>query len=102
MLPITQYAWLHDASCRDNGDGNLALFFSKEKELIKLAKKICFDCPVRHECLEEAMKNRDEAGTWGGLTESERRTARRKRVRRRMQMLNSNPDQQEVTNSEIP
>jgi WhiB family transcriptional regulator, redox-sensing transcriptional regulator len=38
------------------------------------AKKVCFTCSVRGECLEYALQTREAYGIWGGLTEVERRT----------------------------
>ncbi|WP_310961551.1 WhiB family transcriptional regulator [Nocardioides terrisoli] len=43
------------------------------------AKVVCAACPVRGECLAEALDNRIEWGVWGGLTERERRAVLRKR-----------------------
>lgn len=37
------------------------------------AKKVCSGCPVRTQCLAEALNNRTEFGIWGGMTERERR-----------------------------
>ncbi|MDE3724520.1 MULTISPECIES: WhiB family transcriptional regulator [Nocardiopsis] len=42
------------------------------------AKLICHDCPVRTECLVDALDNRVEFGVWGGMTERERRALLRK------------------------
>lgn len=39
----------------------------------KRARSICAGCPVRVECLAEALDNRIEWGVWGGMTERERR-----------------------------
>lgn len=39
----------------------------------KRARSVCMGCPVRCECLVEALDNRIEWGVWGGLTERERR-----------------------------
>lgn len=36
-------------------------------------------CPVRTECLAEALDNRIEFGVWGGMTERERRSLLRRR-----------------------
>ena len=37
------------------------------------AKQICYECHVREDCLEFALRVREPHGIWGGLTESERR-----------------------------
>jgi WhiB family redox-sensing transcriptional regulator len=44
----------------------------------KRAKTICRQCPVRRECLVYAMDEPVDHGIWGGLTERERRSFRRK------------------------
>ena len=36
-------------------------------------KQICGGCPVKMECLADALDNRIEFGVWGGMTERERR-----------------------------
>jgi WhiB family transcriptional regulator, redox-sensing transcriptional regulator len=43
------------------------------------AKQLCSSCPVRTECLAEALDNQIEWGVWGGMTERERRALLRKR-----------------------
>jgi len=42
---------------------------------IRAAKQICATCPVRSDCLNEAMSNMDRTtwGVWGGFTTGERR-----------------------------
>ncbi|WDZ91112.1 WhiB family transcriptional regulator [Nocardiopsis sp. HUAS JQ3] len=42
------------------------------------AKLICQECPVRTDCLTDALDNRVEFGVWGGMTERERRALLRK------------------------
>jgi len=44
-----------------------------------LAKAVCLACPVRTECLSDALDNRVEFGVWGGMTERERRALLRRR-----------------------
>ncbi len=43
------------------------------------AKQLCGGCPVKTECLAEALDNQIEWGVWGGMTERERRAVLRKR-----------------------
>jgi len=45
----------------------------------KSARLLCSGCPVRFECLAEALDNRIEWGVWGGMTERERRLLLRQR-----------------------
>lgn len=44
-----------------------------------LAKLVCRSCPVRTQCLADALDNRVEYGVWGGMTERERRALLRRR-----------------------
>ncbi|MCU1595295.1 MAG: transcription factor WhiB [Frankiales bacterium] len=43
------------------------------------AKAVCQGCPVRTECLADALDNQVEFGVWGGMTERERRALLRRR-----------------------
>lgn len=45
------------------------------------AKSICANCPVRLNCLNESLENREPDGVWGGLTPRERRRSIRKLMR---------------------
>ena len=67
--------WSEDAACR-SGDSD-ALFADGPGQT--RAKGICTGCPVRAECLAEALDNRIEWGVWGGMTERERRALLRRR-----------------------
>ena len=66
--------WQLNAKCRGMND---ALFPEGKDQ--KRAKAICMGCPVRAECLAEALDNRIEWGVWGGMTERERRQLLRQR-----------------------
>jgi hypothetical protein len=44
------------------------LFFSESKSEIRKAMAICDRCPIKKECLEDALANK-EYGIWGGTTE---------------------------------
>ena len=48
------------------------------------AKQMCAGCPVRTECLAEALDNQIEWGVWGGMTERERRALLRRRPERHL------------------
>jgi WhiB family redox-sensing transcriptional regulator len=66
--------WTMRAKCRGMED---ALFPEASDQ--KRAKLVCSGCPVRFECLAEALDNRIEWGVWGGMTERERRLLLRQR-----------------------
>ena len=81
-----EIGWQYDASC---GGEDSELFFApnfcerkEEKDGRELrAKAICARCPVREECLEYALRNREPHGIWGGLNEVERKALIRERDR---------------------
>ena len=54
-------------------------FFPEKGGSTREAKRICADCPVADPCLEYALGNDERFGIWGGLSERERRRARRLR-----------------------
>lgn len=61
--------WMADALCAQvDGD----LWFPERGGSAAEAKRICRSCPVRAQCLELALEQR-ETGIWGGTSEHERR-----------------------------
>lgn len=62
--------WRRDALCAEVG---LELFYPEKGESTKQAKRICQNCPVRAECLQDALDNRERFGIWGGQSERDRR-----------------------------
>lgn len=44
-----------------------------ESEKSKKACSVCKNCPVRAECLTEALENSEQFGIWGGFTLRQRR-----------------------------
>lgn len=68
-------AWVAQSACR-NADPDV-LFVTGAAQ--KRAKAVCLGCPVRTECLSDALDNRVEFGVWGGMTERERRALLRRR-----------------------
>ena len=68
MTAVQRDDWTMRAKCRGMED---ALFPEASDQ--KRARLLCSGCPVRFECLAEALDNRIEWGIWGGMTERERR-----------------------------
>lgn len=74
-------AWMEYGACVG---GKTDTFFPAEGQNATQAKRVCATCPVREPCLEYALSKR-EFGIWGGTTEEERITLRRKRARARQE-----------------
>lgn len=70
-----QSDWRVHAACRDTDPDGLFVRGAEQNR----AKMICMGCPVRTECLAEALDNRINFGVWGGMTERERRALLRRR-----------------------
>ena len=67
--------WTHLAACRSGDPDDLFVQGAAQHR----AKAVCFGCPVRAECLADALDSRMEFGVWGGMTERERRALLRRR-----------------------
>lgn len=61
--------WAPRAACRQSAPDELFVRGAEQNQ----AKQVCRACPVRTECLAEALDNQIEWGVWGGMTERERR-----------------------------
>jgi len=66
--------WQVHAACRGMDPD---LWFPQRGTSQAEAKAVCAICPVRSECLEYAIANRERYGIFGGLNEGERRGLRR-------------------------
>ncbi len=72
-----QARWRDQATCREVDP---ELFFPEAGGGGRAAKRVCAVCPVRTECLADALDRRDTAyGVLGGMTPSERRELLRQR-----------------------
>jgi WhiB family redox-sensing transcriptional regulator len=72
--------WRHHAACRDVDP---ELFFpigNTGPALLQIeeAKEVCHRCKVMAPCLQWALESGQDAGVWGGLSEDERRAAKRR------------------------
>ena len=47
------------------------------------AKAVCRECVVKGICLKWAIDNNQDAGVWGGMSEEERRSLKRRAARAR-------------------
>ncbi len=71
------WAWHEQAACRDVDSG---VFYSPEGERgprktrrERAAKAVCASCDVRELCANYSLATREPYGTWGGMSEGERR-----------------------------
>lgn len=77
--------WRHRAACLDEDP---ELFFPIGNSgpaivQIEQAKRVCNRCEVIETCLRWALETGQDAGVWGGLSEDERRSLKRRSARAR-------------------
>jgi WhiB family redox-sensing transcriptional regulator len=76
-------SWQQQAACQTSEPDLFFPVSAKGRSAVDaaLAKRICFQCQVRSQCLDYAQSTHQMYGVWGGLTEEERQrlTGRRKR-----------------------
>jgi WhiB family redox-sensing transcriptional regulator len=78
--------WREDAACLDHDP---ELFWpvgttGQAVPWIAEAIAVCAGCPVREECLKYALDNGISEGVWGGLSEGDRTTLKRRQDRVRL------------------
>jgi WhiB family transcriptional regulator, redox-sensing transcriptional regulator len=71
----TYQDWTARSACKTSDPDDLFVSGAAQNR----AKAVCMGCPVRTECLSDALDNRVEFGVWGGMTERERRALLRRR-----------------------
>ena len=71
----TVHDWTSLAACNNADPDELFVTGAAQNR----AKQVCLGCPVRTECLADALDNRVEFGVWGGMTERERRAVLKRR-----------------------
>jgi WhiB family redox-sensing transcriptional regulator len=77
-LTGTDESWKDQANCRGIDP---ELFFPARGEPTVEQRRVCAGCVVREECLQYALDNAEKFGIWGGMSERQRRSLRRKRPR---------------------
>ncbi|GAA4964539.1 MAG: WhiB family transcriptional regulator [Streptomycetaceae bacterium] len=76
-LAEEELTWQERALCAQTDPES---FFPEKGGSTREAKKVCFSCEVRDECLEYALANDERFGIWGGLSERERRRLKKRAV----------------------
>jgi hypothetical protein len=61
--------WWDKAQCLGHDDPDLFHDPKREDE----AREFCRDCPVRQDCMNDALDRGDLEGVWGGTTDDQRR-----------------------------
>ena len=74
-MGVTVNQWAAKGACRSSDPDALFVQGAAQNRV----KAVCFGCPVRTECLADALDNRTEFGVWGGMTERERRALLKRR-----------------------
>lgn len=74
MSAIDEESWTAQAACAGRSPDDLFVQGAAQRQ----AREVCFACPVRLECLVDALDNRIQFGVWGGMTERERRALLRR------------------------
>ncbi len=75
MQVLNVGAWSAQAACTETDPDEMFVQGAAQNRV----KQICSGCPVKMECLADALDNRIEFGVWGGMTERERRALLRRR-----------------------
>jgi WhiB family redox-sensing transcriptional regulator len=75
---LTDNVWQIRAACR--GPQSIVFFppahferKDEKREREERAKAICMTCRVQGDCLDYALRIREQHGIWGGLSENERK-----------------------------
>lgn len=71
--------WMRDAACK--GMDPSLFFVEGPGETKNQAVAVCARCPVRRDCLDYAIENREYHGIWGGVGRDVRDRVRRDRRR---------------------
>ena len=73
-LLMADQTWAAQAACSDVDPDILFVRGAAQRQV----RQVCYSCPVRLECLADALDSNTTYGVWGGLTERERRALQRR------------------------
>ena len=71
---LDDQTWAVQAACAGADPDALFVRGSAQRQV----RQVCLACPVRIECLADALNSNTVFGVWGGLTERERRALMRR------------------------
>lgn len=74
MAVLQDQHWATEAACAGQSPDDLFVQGAAQRE----ARAVCSGCPVRLDCLADALDNAVRFGVWGGMTERERRALLRR------------------------
>jgi WhiB family redox-sensing transcriptional regulator len=95
MEPLKHYDedWRRFASCKGEDP---AMFFYEDTSPNHEARRMCYACPVRIDCLEYATEHEKDWGVWAGVTARVRLTLRRLMLRTKtdsvVELLSTKPE----------
>lgn len=69
--------WRDNSACR-NQDPERWFPLPGNTTAVRAAKAVCFGCPVMYPCAQGALIRGEETGVWGGLSEGQRTSIRKK------------------------
>lgn len=71
---IEEHEWVASALCAGDPPDSLFVRGAAQRQV----RNRCLKCPVRLDCLADALQWSCDFGVWGGLTERERRALKRR------------------------
>ena len=79
------------AACKSESGVLTRLFFSPEVSDIARAKAICVHCPLKEDCLADAIARQEPCGVWGGELLVDGKIIAHKRGRGRPRKVDPSP-----------
>lgn len=71
-LQLIAQEWADDAACKAVDPEAFYPERNERRSVKKMTKAICGGCPVKQECLNDALSRNEPHGIWGGLEPQER------------------------------
>ncbi|PWR10592.1 hypothetical protein DKT68_08515 [Micromonospora acroterricola] len=89
-------AWMSQANCQGTDTNE---FYPDKGGDSTAARRICRRCPVRLECLKDALDRREKHGIWGGLSDHQRTALLRRRERQQAREAAATKQQEQAGNT---